>query len=130
MPTSNKYQQKAMMQEKKTRSLFFRARLDTLLSERGISQRELAAATGLTPQSVSNYVRGTRSLPAAEELYALAKYFGVTMESFLGTTDEQTGEDQKKPKPPPKRLHAAAKQLERMAAELKAQADELRRLSD
>ena len=130
MPTSNNYQHKAMKQEKNTRSLFFRARLDALLAERGISQRELAAATGLTPQSVSNYVRGTRSLPAAEELYALAKYFGVTMESFLGTADRQAGKDQKKPISPPKKLREAAKRLERMAAELKTQADELRKLSD
>ncbi len=114
--------------------MFFRARLGTLLAERGISQRQLAAATKLTPQSVSNYVRGTRSLPGAEELYALAKYFGVSMESLLGPNDaQQTAEDVKKVAcmPPSKSaLRRIAKQMERASEELKSQAKKLNELAD
>ena len=134
MLLDNKYQRKAMMQEENPRSLFFRARLHALITERGISQRQLAAATKLTPQSVSNYVRGTRSLPAAEELYALAKYFGVSMESFLVPNDAQeTTKDGKNivsPALPKATLRRIAKQMERASDELKSQARELKALTD
>lgn len=53
----------------------------------GISQPQLAAATGLSQAGISNYLRGVRSLPRAEELYALAQHFGVTMEWLLGAAD-------------------------------------------
>ena len=117
------------MQEENTRSLFFRERLGTLLAERGISQRQLAEATRLTPQSISNYMRGTRNLPAAEELYALAKYFGVTMESFLGADATQTT-SKNIPQtsltlPTPAKLRRVANRLERIAEDLKSQAKEL-----
>ena len=123
-----------MMQEENPRSLFFRSRLHALIAERGISQRQLAEATKLTPQSVSNYVRGTRSLPGAEELYALAKYFGVSMESLLGPDHaQQTAKDGKNvaPTAPPKAtLRRIAKQMERSSEELKSQAEELKKLAD
>lgn len=119
-----------MTQEKNKRSLFFRARLHALLTERGISQRELATATGLTPQSVSNYIRGTRSLPGAEELYVLAKYFNVTMESFLDDGDPPATKEQKKPVPSAVKLREMAKRMEQVSAELKTQAGELKKLAD
>lgn len=134
MLLNNKYQRKAIMQEENPRSLFFRARLHALIAERGISQRQLAAATKLTPQSVSNYVRGTRSLPGAEELYALAKYFGVSMESLLGPDHiQQTAKDEKNiaPAAPSKAaLRRIAKQIERTSEELKLRAGELKELAD
>ena len=123
-----------MKQEKNPRSLFFRARLCALIAERGISQRELAAATDLTPQSVSNYVRGTRSLPGAEELYALAKYFQVTMESLLGPVEAEGGlrEDKKIITASTKhlKLRRIAKLMERTAEELNTQVGELKTLTD
>ena len=134
MLLNNKYQQKAMTQEENPRSLFFRARLHALIAERDISQRQLAAATKLTPQSVSNYVRGTRSLPGAEELYALAKYFEVSMESFLGPKDAHevtTGRtDPEYPALSRAKLRRIAKQIERISEELKSQAKELKGLAD
>ena len=116
------------MQEENPRSLFFRERLGTLLTERGISQRQLAAATKLTPQSISNYVRGTRSLPAAEELYALAKYFNVSMESLLGSDNDQEASKDKKVvihAPSPAKMRRITKQIERIAKELKSLVEEI-----
>lgn len=72
------------MQSENPVSLLFRARLQALLSERGVSQRQLAMDTGLTQQSVNNYLRGVTKLPGAQELLALARYFCVPMESLLG----------------------------------------------
>ena len=123
-----------MTQAKNTRSLFFRARLAALLAERGISQRELAMATQLTPQSVSNYVRGSRSLPGAEELYILARYFNVSMESLLGPDDNQEKSVHKKSATsvpvPPAKLRRIAKQIERLAEELNALVEEMKRFAD
>ena len=117
------------MQGENTRSLFFRERLANLLAERGISQRQLAEATKLTPQSISNYIRGTRNLPAAEELYALSKYFGLTMESFLGADSTKAAGktvSQVIATPlTPTKLRRIANRLDRIAEELKSQAKEL-----
>ena len=116
-----------MTQEKNPRSLFFRERLANLLAERGISQRQLAEATKLTPQSISNYMRGTRTLPGAEELYALAKYFDVSMESFL--QPDGTPSDAKKKAvaliPTRAKVRRIAKRMEHTASELTSLAREL-----
>ena len=119
-----------MTQAKSTRSLFFRARLAALLAERGISQRELAAASQLTPQSISNYVRGSRRLPGAEELYILARYFNVSMESLLGPDNNQETPVNKKATSrvpvPPAKLRRIVKQVERLIEELQALIEEIK----
>ena len=65
----------------------FRERLTTLLGREGLTQQQLAAATGLSQSTISHYLRGTRALPRAEELFALSRHFAVTMEWLLGVDD-------------------------------------------
>lgn len=64
------------------------ARLAALLKERGMSQKELAEATNLTPAAISRYVNGER-VPRAITIAALAKALGVKPADITGTTDEQ-----------------------------------------
>ncbi len=64
------------------------ARLAALLRERGMSQKELAEATNLTPAAVSRYVNGER-VPRAITIAALAKALGVKPAAITGTADEQ-----------------------------------------
>lgn len=64
------------------------AKLSALLGERGMSQRELAEAAGLTPASVSRYVNGERE-PRSPTIAALADALGVRPSDIIGTPDEQ-----------------------------------------
>ena len=64
------------------------ARLTTLLRERGMSQKELAEATNLTPAAICRYVKGER-VPKAITIAALSKALGVKPEDITGTTEEQ-----------------------------------------
>ncbi|WP_321974011.1 helix-turn-helix transcriptional regulator [Paratractidigestivibacter sp.] len=64
------------------------ARLTALLRERGMSQKELAEATNLTPAAVSRYINGER-VPRAITIAALAKALGVKPADITGTADEQ-----------------------------------------
>ena len=58
-------------------------RLDVLRQERGISQKVLAEAVGVTPQSVSKWETGT-ALPDIALLPALAGFFEVSVDELLG----------------------------------------------
>ena len=64
------------------------ARLTALLRERGMSQKELAEATNLTPAAVSRYVNDERA-PRAITIAALSKALEVKPTDITGTTDEQ-----------------------------------------
>lgn len=64
-------------------------RLAALLSERGMSQKQLAKATNLTPAAVSRYVSGARE-PRAVTVAAMAKALGVEPSDITG--DEATRE--------------------------------------
>lgn len=66
--------------------------LKTLRKEKGISQQELANATGIKQSSIGMYEIGAR-MPSYDALYALADYFNVDVSTLLGreqlkTTDE------------------------------------------
>lgn len=117
------------MQADPSPSLHFRARLQALLAERGVSQRQLAIDTGLSQQAVNKYVRGVTKLPGAEELLALARYFGVPMESFLSAT-LSTG-DEASPAPssaPMTEVRREAERIRLAAEELRAASERLKRL--
>lgn len=64
------------------------ARLTALLKQRGMTQKQLAEATNLTPAAVSRYVNGER-VPRAITVAALAKALNVKPADITGTNDEQ-----------------------------------------
>jgi transcriptional regulator with XRE-family HTH domain len=64
------------------------ARLGTLLKERGMSQKQLADATNLTPATVSRYINGER-VPRAITIAALAKALKVKPSDITGTNHER-----------------------------------------
>jgi transcriptional regulator with XRE-family HTH domain len=62
------------------------ARIRALRKEKNTTQEELGKAIGVTPQAVSNWeVGGT---PDAELLPAIADFFGVSVDSLFGKTEE------------------------------------------
>lgn len=61
-------------------------RLNELLRERNISQRKLANAIEVTSATVSAWCRGIKQ-PTADNIYALAKFFGVSTDYLLGFSD-------------------------------------------
>lgn len=67
---------------------FFSARLKALLKERGLSQKELAVMTGLTPPAISRYITGER-MPRAIVIAKIAKALGVHPDDLTGTNHEQ-----------------------------------------
>ena len=124
------------MQEKNQISLLFRSRLQALLSERGVSQRQVALATGLSQQTVNNYLRAVSKLPGAHELLVLSQYFNVPMEYFV--TSDDRGSSSTAEGPPSKSPHTvpatevrrAAERMRRYAEEMSAEADRLKRLGE
>ena len=123
-----------MSQEENSVSLLFRSRLQALLEERGVSQRQLALSTGSSQQTINNYMRGVTKLPGAEELLALSRYFGVPMEHFL-TDEVNTGKVGSETKTavvprsvPASEVRLAARRMHRQIEELRAEADRLERL--
>lgn len=75
----------------------------------GLTQKDLAAATGLAQSTVSHYVRGARSAPRVEEVLALANHFQVSIEWLLGADGP----------PPADRPDPARDELDRRNAELR-----------
>ena len=63
-------------------------RLKQSISERGITQRQLAALCDTTEVSVSRWVRGKR-VPDAETLYRLCKALDVSADYLLGLSNEK-----------------------------------------
>ena len=70
----------------------FGRRLADLLKRKRLTQRDLAAATGLTEAAVSRYINGTRE-PRAITVAKIAKALEVTPQELLGafTNDEVDG---------------------------------------
>ena len=66
----------------------FASRLSALRHEHGLSQKEVAARLGISPQSCSHYENGRR-VPDIFMLYHFAKLYHVSMEYLLGETSEK-----------------------------------------
>ena len=64
----------------------FNQRLKEIRTEKGLKQKELAQALGLTLQAICNYEAGIRE-PSLEMLVKMCKYFDVTADYLLGLTD-------------------------------------------
>lgn len=124
-----------MTQQENPVSLFFRAKLQSLLDEKGVSQRQLALATGVSQQTVNNYLRGVTKLPGAEELLSLSRYFGIPMEQFLTAPIEDTSNLRgKKLSASPRSIPAlevqrAAERMRRQAESLLEEAERLKKFS-
>ena len=58
-----------------------------MLERRRMTQRELAALTGLTEAAVSRYISGARE-PRAVTVAKIAKMLDVTPQELLGTTTD------------------------------------------
>lgn len=66
----------------------FSARVQSLMTENSISQKELADSIHLTPSALNRYLRGNRT-PGLELLLQLADYFQVSVSYLLGETEER-----------------------------------------
>ncbi len=69
------------------RSLFGE-RLNTLLDERGLTQREAAELMGVSHVCISRYIKGDR-VPKITNVVKLAKGLGVTIDYLSGLSDEK-----------------------------------------
>lgn len=61
----------------------FAARVSDLRKSHGLTQKQLAANTGLSEIGVQSYERRVRK-PTADKVIALADYFGVSTDYLLG----------------------------------------------
>ena len=60
----------------------FSARLSAILKSRGMSQADLAAASGLTPSAINRYVNGNR-VPSIEVAGRICAALGVGPEALM-----------------------------------------------
>lgn len=67
----------------------FAKRLRELIDKKGTSQSELAAAINVTRQAVNSYTLGN-TVPNADVLVKLSKYFDVSTDYLLGLSDAAT----------------------------------------
>ena len=58
----------------------------SLMSERGISAKELSEQTGISSGNISDWKSG-RSTPKADALIKIADYFDLPLDYLLGRTD-------------------------------------------
>lgn len=63
-------------------------RIEELLTRKGINHRELSLMVGVTEQSISRYVHGTR-VPRGNTLAKIAKALNVTSDYLLGCETEE-----------------------------------------
>lgn len=66
----------------------FQIRLKQLMKENNINNKQLAVEVSVDKSSVSNWIKGN-TIPSKNILVKLAKYFNVTTEFLLGTSDNR-----------------------------------------
>lgn len=64
-------------------------RIKQLRLERGLNQKSLGDAVGVSKQSVSNWENGN-IMPSVDILIRLSDFFGVSTDYLLGRTDGRT----------------------------------------
>jgi len=67
----------------------FSGRLVALMEKRGMNQRDLSRATGISQGTISKYIN-KRQMPKSRELYAISKVLEVQMESWFDDTPLST----------------------------------------
>ena len=67
----------------------FAERVHMLRKQRGMSQRELGEAIGLSHKSISTIESGSRTT-TLEKLVTLCEYYQVSADYLLGITDDPT----------------------------------------
>lgn len=70
-------------------------RLNKLISENEIKQRELADRTGISEVTISRYVNGER-IPTVENLVKIAKVFNVSTDYIVGLSNPEPAFEVKK----------------------------------
>lgn len=63
-------------------------RMKELISQKGISQKQLAKISGLTESTISHYVRGER-VPRGVNLIKIAKALDTTTDYLLGNEENE-----------------------------------------
>ncbi|MDR1305081.1 MAG: helix-turn-helix transcriptional regulator [Verrucomicrobiales bacterium] len=79
------------MQYKKSKKVDFAGRFLELMEASGKTQKELASIFNVSESSLINWKRG--QLPKSEELYQIARCFGVSMEWLLTGSDADADGD-------------------------------------
>ena len=59
-------------------------------TQQGLSQAELAAALGVSRQTVIS-IEGGRYLPSLPLAFAIARFFGLTVDKMFGPDEEEAG---------------------------------------
>ena len=75
------------------------ARLKALRTSRGLSQKQLAEAAGLSQNAISQWESGARE-PSWSNVLALANALGVTCQEFTGGDAGVVAEKEPDPEPP------------------------------
>jgi transcriptional regulator with XRE-family HTH domain len=66
-------------------------RIDYLSRRRGLSRNDIAAATGLSRQTIGLILNGTTKSPSAETAIAIAKALGISVEALFDGTGLGSG---------------------------------------
>lgn len=61
------------------------ARLTAILSEKGLTQRQLAAALYIHPKTLNGYIKNHRS-PDCDTIRRIASYLGTSVDYLLGNS--------------------------------------------
>ena len=70
-------------------STIFASRLMACRKQKGISKVQVAKDLDIATSSMTYYEQG-KSLPSIDKLYAIAEYFGVSMDYLCGRVDKNT----------------------------------------
>ena len=67
------------------------SRLDKLLKEYALTQKDLAEMTGLTQSAISHYIKGDR-VPKGDNLFKIANVLGVSVDVLASSNDDNSYE--------------------------------------
>ncbi len=65
------------------------SRLEKLLDENSLTQKDLAEMTGLTQSAISHYIKGDR-VPKGDNLFKIANVLGVSVDVLASSNDNSS----------------------------------------